>query len=171
MFLAGCLCKRHGRSASAVNRVTIQLVVEIRLLLGILITCFDYTKVLDIGKTECSWLYLFRRIRETYSEQNNLEETTRCSGGLTIELRRLTGTVETTALYDNAMVEVETVGWELVLKQILQCAAGKSRGRQYIDNKASCRENEHCRNDDPGDSTDSCWTTTEGDDGMKMNIK
>ena len=24
------------------------------------------------------------------------------------------------------MVEVETVGWELVLKQILQCAAGKS---------------------------------------------
>ena len=104
------------------------------------------------------------------------------------------------------MVEVETVGWELVLKQILQCAAGKSnlhvifrfyhpnstthttilllslisssyftyhrsRGRQYIDNKASCRENEYCRNDDPGDNTDSCWTTTEGDDGMKMNIK
>ena len=83
------------------------------------------------------------------------------------------------------MVEVETVGWELVLKQILQCTTilllslisssyftyHRSRGRQYIDNKASCRENEHCRNDDPGDNTDSCWTTTEGDDGMKMNIK
>ena len=35
IFLAGCLCKRHGRSASAVNRVTIQLVVAIRFLLGI----------------------------------------------------------------------------------------------------------------------------------------
>jgi len=91
-------------------------------------TCFDYTKVLDIGKKDCSWLYLFRRIREIYSEQNNLEETPRCSGGLTIELRRLTGTVETTgvewqdglqdlcdtALYDNAMAGVETVGWETI---------------------------------------------------------
>ena len=33
--MARCLCKRHGRSASAVNRVTIQLVVVIRFLLGI----------------------------------------------------------------------------------------------------------------------------------------
>jgi hypothetical protein len=91
-------------------------------------TCFDYTKVLDIGKKDCSWNYLFHRILETYIEQNDLEETPHCSGGLTIELRRLTGTIETNgeewkdglqdlcdvALYDNAMNEVETVGWERI---------------------------------------------------------
>jgi hypothetical protein len=41
----------------------------------------------------------------------------------------------------------------------------RSRDRQYIDNNGSCRENGHCRNGDPSDNTDLCWTTTEGRDG------
>jgi len=90
-------------------------------------TCFDYTTTVDLGK-DCSWWHLFHQIRYSYIEQQDVEGTPRCSGGLTRELRKLTHTMETTsdewkfalgdlcdkALYDDAMDEVETVDWNRI---------------------------------------------------------
>merc|ERR1712019_132121 len=41
-----------------------------------------------------------------------------------------------------------------------------SRDRQYNDNNGSCSSNGHCRNGNPGDNTDLCWTTSSDDDDV-----
>jgi len=89
-------------------------------------TCFDYTEVLEIGTKECTWWYLFHHIRDLYINQDQLESTPRCEGGLTLELRKLTNTVGTTGdewLYvledlceqalnsEDALVDVDVVDW------------------------------------------------------------
>jgi len=41
-----------------------------------------------------------------------------------------------------------------------------SRDRQYNDNNGSCNSNGHCRNGNPGDNTDLCWTTSSDDNDV-----
>jgi len=227
-------------------------------------TCFDYTKAVDLGK-DCTWRYLYFGIRDAFFEQRKVEGTPHCKGGLTMELRRLTNTIEDRtdewkyvlgdlcdkALYDDAMDEVETVdfdianvdledffngqgflnndygnlqqkesefdsrggadryhymgtdptkndylptpqksvdGGEAILNFYTEDATTKfltspsyskleggcpktnaamccwSRDRQYNDNNGNCNSNGHCRNGNPGDNTDLCWTKGTGDD-------
>jgi len=56
-------------------------------------TCFDYRKALDVGKKECTWHFLFHRIREAFEEQSKEDWSQKwyCHGGLTRELMTLTG--------------------------------------------------------------------------------
>lgn len=232
------------------------------------VTCFDYSEVLDLGQKDCNQWYIYNHLKEIYNEQNQLEETPRCDGGLTMEIRRLTNTVDTTgyewwdALRDlcdqafentDALNDVDTVDWsrieeadinleeffqggtylnnevgnlqqktseferrggydryhyigedptmndylptsqrsveggrtildfyeEDVTKKFLSSPSFSkleggcpetnsavccwSRDRQYNDNNGSCNAPGHCRNGNPGDNTDLCWTTDEND--------
>merc|ERR1712194_230206 len=86
-------------------------------------TCYDYTKVVDLGK-DCNWWYLFHQIRDEFMIQREFEGAPRC--GLTSELRLLTETTGDEwksglqmlcdkALYNDAMDEVETVDWNRIV--------------------------------------------------------
>jgi hypothetical protein len=57
-----------------------------------------------------------------------------------------------------------------ILLSLIFLLYNRSRDRQYIDNNGSCHENGHCRNGNPGDNTDLCWTTTEGDGNGDDNV-
>merc|ERR1712232_534915 len=229
-------------------------------------TCFDYSEILDIGTKDCTWHYLFEHIRDVYTEQDQLEETPKCDGGLTAELRKLTNTVDTTGAEwkyaleklceealtsEDALDDVEIVDWTPIedaavdleeffngggflnnevgnlqqeeeefikrggydryhyigtdpskndylptsqksvdggnvivqfyneditnkflsppsfskLEKDSSCELTNaavccwSRDRQYNDNNGSCNSNGHCRDGNPGDNTDLCWTT------------
>jgi len=56
-------------------------------------TCFDYRKALDIGRNECTWHFIFHRLREAFEEQSKQDWALKwhCHGGLTRDLMTLTG--------------------------------------------------------------------------------